>query len=92
MYSYLIAGNSHNITTVGESRLVFLEAKKGDKNAAYSRRISGEDMARLVADIRDYDGLLQSGEWVQRPCHAKLYGEGEQCEYCKMAKRFGVTA
>jgi DNA helicase-2/ATP-dependent DNA helicase PcrA len=90
MYSYLIRGNSNGNTSVAESRLVFLEAKKGDKNAVYAHRINGEDIARLTADIQDYDSLLQKGEWVARPCHAKLYGEGDQCEYCAMARRFGV--
>jgi DNA helicase-2/ATP-dependent DNA helicase PcrA len=91
MYSYLINGFSKGLTEVAESRLVFLEAKKNDKNASYGRQITGEDLKRLQADIADYDRLLQSGEWVKRVCHAKLYGEGEQCEYCAMARRFGIA-
>jgi DNA helicase-2/ATP-dependent DNA helicase PcrA len=91
MYSYLINGFSHGATTVVESRLVFLEAKKGDKNALFSRRITAEELSLLHKDIADYDSAVKSGEWVHRSCHAKLYGEGEQCEYCRMAKRFGLN-
>jgi len=91
MYSYLINGFSKNMTVVSESRLVFLEAKKNDKNAVYTRRIGHEDLARLHDDIKTYHQLLQQGTWIDRPCHAKLYGEGEQCEYCVMARRFGVA-
>jgi len=91
MYSYLINGFSKSLTEVTESRLVFLEAKKNDKNSLYTRHILNSDLERLHADIADYDRLLQSGEWTARPCHAKLYGEGEHCEYCAMARRFGVV-
>lgn len=90
MYSYLINGFSHGLTDVAESRLVFLEAKKGDKHAVHARRIAAADIAQLKGDIADYDALVKSGEWVRRPCNAKTYGENDECEYCAMAKRFGV--
>jgi DNA helicase-2/ATP-dependent DNA helicase PcrA len=90
MYSYLTNGASRGNTAVVESRLVFLEAKKGDKNAIHSRRITSEELVLLQQDIADYDAFVKSGEWVNRPCRTKLYGEGEHCEYCAMAKRFGA--
>ncbi len=91
MYSYLIDGYSKGMTEVAESRLVFLEAKKGDKHAIHSHRITAEDIARLKTDIADYQRLIESGEWINRPCQAKTYGENDHCEYCAMAKRFGMT-
>lgn len=91
MYTYLINGVSHGSQTVTESRLVFLEAKKGDKNAAQTRHITGEELELLHRDIADYDEAVKNGTWINRTCHAKLYGAGEECEYCAMAKRFGVS-
>ncbi len=92
MYSYLIGGYSHGLTDVAESRLVFLEARNGDKNAVHSRQITQHGIEQLKKDIADYDALIQSGEWVSRPCQAKTYGADDECEYCAMAKRFGVKA
>lgn len=90
MYSYLIEGTTRGNDTVVESRLVFLEAKNGDKNAIQSRRITAEDIARLKQDIVDYDTFIKDGSWMQRPCCAKTYGAGGACEYCALAKRFGL--
>ncbi len=90
MYSFLLDGTTNGSTTVVESRLVFLEATKGDKHAIHSRRINGDELAALRQDITDYMSLIESGEWVSRPCHTKLYGEGDSCPYCAMARRFGV--
>jgi RecB family exonuclease len=47
MYSYLINGVSRGNISVSESRLVFLEAKLGDKNAIQSRKISSTEIERL---------------------------------------------
>ncbi|HEY0979859.1 MAG TPA: ATP-dependent DNA helicase [Candidatus Paceibacterota bacterium] len=90
MYSYLLQGMTRDNTSVSESRLVFLEAKAGDKNAIVSRRIAGEEVAKLRQDIRDYDELAKTGAWMARPCRAKLYREGDVCEYCAMAHKYGV--
>jgi RecB family exonuclease len=90
MYSYLINGVSRGNTTVSESRLVFLEAKQGDKNAIQSRKISHQEIERLRQDIKDYDAYIKDGSWMTRPCCAKTYGAGEKCEYCAMAERFGI--
>jgi hypothetical protein len=90
MYSFLLDGSTNGSTSVVESRLVFLEAAKGDKHAIHSRRISAGDLAALRQDITDYMTLIESREWVQRPCHTKLYGEGDSCPYCAMARRFGL--
>jgi hypothetical protein len=90
MYSYLIDGSTHGNTSATESRLVYLEAKPGDKNAIQSRRITHEEIARLKTDIIDYDTFIKDGSWMQRPCCAKTYGAGDRCEYCALAEKFGV--
>jgi hypothetical protein len=90
MYSFLLNGSSHGATSVADSRLVFLEAKKDDKNAVYSRTITDNDIEALRQDIADYMSLVDSGEWTTRACHTKLYGEGDSCPYCALAKRFGI--
>ncbi|MFZ4499937.1 MAG: ATP-dependent helicase [Minisyncoccia bacterium] len=90
MYSYLLQGMTRDTTTVSESRLVFLEAKAGDKNAIVSRHITSQEIERLRQDILEYDELVKNGEWVTRSCHAKLYREGDVCKYCAMAHKYGV--
>ena len=85
MYSYLIE-NSEKGTKVRMSKLLFVEAKPGDKDAIYATEIGEEEIARLRKDIADYDELVRSGEWVNRPCEAKLYGSSRECEYCARAK------
>ncbi|MDB5188463.1 MAG: UvrD/REP helicase, helicase / ATP-dependent helicase PcrA [Candidatus Nomurabacteria bacterium] len=90
MYSYLVEGVSNNDRTVTESRLVFLEAKKGDKNAAQTRHITPEELALLRKDIADYDNMVKNGTWIHCPCTTKRYGENDECEYCAMAKRYGI--
>lgn len=87
MYSYLLSGKSHDTLTVVESCLEFVEAEAGDKNAVYSTKITGEQIDRLKDDIRDYDKLLKSGKWLDRPCNFKSYGKvGAECEYCRLAQ------
>ncbi|MEO5645869.1 MAG: ATP-dependent DNA helicase [Candidatus Paceibacterota bacterium] len=90
MYSYLMDGVSHGDRKVTESRLVFLEAKKGDKNGVQTKHITRTELDLLHKDIADYDELVKSGQWVNRPCNAISYGTNDTCEYCAMAKRFGV--
>jgi DNA helicase-2/ATP-dependent DNA helicase PcrA len=85
MYSYLVKGAEKG-ADVAESKLLFLEAKKGDKNALYSTRINSEQIDLLVKDLKDYENLLKSGDWVGRPCNYNSYGKGTVCEYCKMAE------
>ena len=87
MYSYLIEGHSHGDKSVSESRLVFLEARAGDKNAIQSRTIVRDDIERLRNDITTYDELLKTGTWVHQQCLAKQYREGEVCSYCELARR-----
>jgi DNA helicase-2/ATP-dependent DNA helicase PcrA len=87
MYSFLLNGAG---TSVAESRLVFLEATKGDKHAVHARHITDTELSLLRQDIADYMVLVASGEWVGRKCNTKLYGEGDSCPYCGMAKRFGL--
>ncbi len=90
MYSFLLNGSTGGSTTVTESRLVFLEAKKSDKHAVHTRRITGDDIVALRQDIADYMTLIESGAWINRSCHTKLYGEADNCPYCTMAQRFGI--
>jgi DNA helicase II / ATP-dependent DNA helicase PcrA len=85
MYSYLLEGHTHTIS-VSESRLIFLE---GD--AIVSRTITKEDIERLRTDIKDYRQYIEAGEWMNRPCCAKTYGESDGCDYCAMAHKYGVS-
>jgi DNA helicase-2/ATP-dependent DNA helicase PcrA len=86
MYSYLIQGNSKN-TKVSESVLEFLEEDVSSKNAIYSTTITDEHIELLRRDIKEYDELLKSGEWVNRPCYAKNFGTNTVCEYCELADK-----
>ncbi len=85
MYSYLIQ-SAEKGTEVTQSKLLFLEEKPDSKDAVYTTTITEGDIAMLKKDIADYDELLISGEWVERPCMAKVYGKGEECEHCAKAK------
>ncbi len=86
MYSYLIGGDSNDLK-VSSSKLIFLEAEKGDKNALYVTRINEEHIDLLKKDIREYDEHLSSGSWIDRGCKWKSYGSSSiECEYCKLAK------
>ncbi len=85
MYSYLIKQSPKWKTDVRESRLEFLEAKN-EKESMYDTVIQKEQIHLLVADIKDYDRMVKSGEWVSRECHYNSYGKNTECEYCKMAE------
>jgi DNA helicase-2/ATP-dependent DNA helicase PcrA len=80
MYSYLIRGSEGNDVT--ESRLLFLEEDLKQRNALYRTHVNGEQIELLIRDITDYQELLVSGEWMNRPCYAKPYGKSTECEYC----------
>ncbi len=84
MYSYLLSNNPKWDTDARESRLEFVEAKDG--NDLYDRVITPADIELLVKDIADYDNLIKSGEWTNRPCNYNSYGKNTECEYCKMAE------
>lgn len=87
MYSYLIRGAEKG-TIVSSSRLLFVEADKKDKNALYETRITNEQIELLIKDIKEYDEQLKNGEWVDRECHHKGYGDKTECNYCQLAKVF----
>lgn len=84
MYSYLVRGSDKK--EVASSKLYFLESKVGDKNRIYATRIGDEQIDLLVRDIEDYNRLLKTGEWTDRTCNAKMYGGGDECEQCKLAR------
>ena len=94
MYSYLIKQSSKWKMNVSESRLEFLEAPptpvgragKDKKEAFYDRVIQKEEIDLLVADIKDYDEFVRTGEWINRPCNYNSYGKNTECEYCRMAE------
>ena len=87
MYSFLLEGKTGGAREASESRLEFVEAEPGSKDAVYATHITGDHTERLRQDLRDYDTALKSGEWINRPCHFKPFGKGaRECEYCRMAK------
>lgn len=87
MYSYLLSGDNKGSRVVN-SKLIFLEAKEGDKNAFYQTRITDEQIDLLKSEIREYDESLSSGSWIERECKFKPFGSGStECEYCKLASR-----
>ncbi len=85
MYTYLIE-NAEKGTEVSSSKLLFIEAKPGDKDAIYQTSINGEQIELLKKDIADYDEFIRNGDWTKRSCEAKLYGKNQECEYCAKAK------
>jgi DNA helicase-2/ATP-dependent DNA helicase PcrA len=85
MYSYLLSGSPKWNKNVVESKLEFVEA--GDlKENFYSTVIGEEKIELLIKDIKDYDNLIKTGEWIKRPCNYNSYGKNTECEYCKMAE------
>lgn len=89
MYSYLVRGaEKGNIVT--SSRLLFVESDPKEKKALYETRITEEQIDLLVRDIKEYDEQLKSGEWINRECHHKGYGDKTECEYCAIAEKFKV--
>lgn len=87
MYSYLLEGDDNNIKVLN-SRLLFLEENKDDKNSLYQTEITKEQIDLLKRDIKDYDEALSSGSWISNKCHFKSYGgKSQECEYCKISKR-----
>jgi ATP-dependent helicase/DNAse subunit B len=90
MYSYLLKGDKNDMN-VANSKLLFLEAEIGDKNAFYQTKITDEQIDLLIKDIREYDQALSSGLWVNRVCNFKPFGSGAmECEYCKLAKHLFI--
>lgn len=83
MYSYLVQGAEKK--EVAMSKLLFLEADKGDKNVLYSTHINQEQIDLLVRDIKEYDEALKQGTWTDRECNYNAYGKNTTCEYCALA-------
>lgn len=85
MYSYLVHGAEKK--DVYASKLIFLEAKKGDKNVLYSTHINKEQIDLLVRDIKEYDEALKQGTWAERPCNMPTHGNKKsECSYCTLAQ------
>ncbi len=98
MYSFLL-GQGRRKTNVKESRLEFLEAQ-GDKERFYDTTISPEQINLLIQDIKDYDHLVRTGGWINRPCNYNSYlpapvrlaggwqaggrRVANSCQYCKL--------
>lgn len=86
IYSYLLKESRNKNNKIEESRLEFLEAKNKDESF-YNTFIDDEKINLLKNDIKDYDNLVKTGEWIDRPCNFKNYGKiNAECEYCKMAE------
>jgi CRISPR/Cas system-associated exonuclease Cas4 (RecB family) len=91
IYSYLLRESRKGRVNVKESRLEFLEAGK-EEEKFYQTFIDEEKIDLLKKDIKDYDRLLKSGQWPNRPCHFKSYGRANiECEYCQLAKIYKNT-
>ncbi|MDE2399629.1 MAG: ATP-dependent helicase [Patescibacteria group bacterium] len=84
MYSYLIKQSPKWKVEVSESRLEFVEAKN-KAEIFYNTIIKNEQINLVVKDIKDYDQLVKTGEWIDRPCNYNSYGKNTECEYCKLA-------
>ncbi len=86
MYSYLLEQSRKQKVNIQESILEFLEAKN-EKDSFYSTVINDAQIKLLIKDIKDYDHLIKTGEWINRPCNFNSYGKvNAVCEYCKMAE------
>ncbi|MFM7088292.1 MAG: ATP-dependent helicase [Candidatus Paceibacterota bacterium] len=89
MYSYLLSENKKWQSNVAESRLEFVESNASTKDYFYSTSITREQMDMLVGDIKDYRTFVESGAWVDMPCHFKPYGKSTtECPYCKMGDMY----
>ena len=90
MYSYLLGKEGKWKKDVAMSRLEFLEATD-PKEYFYEIFVDEEKIDLLRRDITDYDRLIKTGEWNERPCHFKSYGkQNASCKYCKMSKIYLV--
>ncbi len=86
MYSYLITKNNKWKVDVRESQLEFVEAKNV-VDMFYKTVITEEQIEMVAQDIADYDELIKSGAWSDRPCHFNSYGKADAvCAYCKMGE------
>lgn len=88
MYSYLLQSSPKwGGSRVSASCLEFLEAKN-EKDRILDHIIGEEEINLLVKDIADYDKLVKTGAWTERPCNYNSYGKNTECEYCKMAEMY----
>lgn len=87
MYAYLIDRSSGGNLHATESRLEFIEAKAGDKDAMYTTLITPDAISKLRRDISDFDQSILSGDWTDRPCQFKPWKGTDECDYCALAKK-----
>ncbi len=95
MYSYLIINDKFSLNgrrRVSKSRLLFLEAEDGDKNAIYETEITQKEIGLLKKDIHDFVKLVSTGEWIDCPCDFKVYGNQKICEYCEFARNLNLKS
>jgi DNA helicase-2/ATP-dependent DNA helicase PcrA len=85
MYSYLIKQSKKWKASVTESRLEFVEAKS-PAETFYDTVIGDDAINLIIKDIKDYDELIKTGEWISRACNYNSYGKNTECEYCKIAE------
>ncbi len=82
MYAYLIMHQKEE-KIISNSRLLFIETDTNDKNRTYETTIGEDELALLQKDLHDFAQSLESGEWINRTCYNKRFGQKE-CEYCKL--------
>lgn len=83
MYSYLIRETSKGDTIVAESQLEFVE--DDSEKGLYTTVVNNDTIERLRDDMKDYDQLVKTGEWINRPCNFKPFKNATECPYCKLA-------
>lgn len=82
MYAYLIMHQKEE-KVISNSRLLFIETDTNDKNRIYETMIGEDELELLQKDLHDFAEALESGEWTNRTCYNKRFGQKE-CEYCKL--------
>ncbi len=87
MYSYLLQHGSKGTYEAEKSRLYFVESAD-PVTALYETVIGGDEISLLIQDVKDYESLVLSGEWMERECHHKAYPGEMKCPYCAKASMY----
>lgn len=89
MYYFLMQDKGYDLNN-SKFKLLFVESELDDKNGVYETFINQEQLDLLNKDFKDYDELLKSGTWIERPCfndNKNFGGNDNECEYCSLAKK-----